>query len=92
LLKNIPNPLTNLFKERLQGKSTHLIDQVCEKIFQTLSFTKADQETVEITTRDQSAGNEWKNQRAWRITGTKIKRETNFLSKNDISKLKSGDI
>jgi hypothetical protein len=39
---------------------------------------KEDQEAVEIATRDQSAGSEWKKQRAGRITGTKIKRVSNF--------------
>ncbi|EFX74980.1 hypothetical protein DAPPUDRAFT_251216 [Daphnia pulex] len=59
-----------------EGKPDVVVNDECERIFQTMSFSKEDQEAVEISTRDQSAVSEWKKQRAGRITGTKIKRLT----------------
>ena len=75
---NVPNHLTELFNPEFEGKPDVVVNEECERIFQTISFSKADQEAVEIATRDQSAVSEWKNQRAGRITGTKIKRVFNF--------------
>lgn len=66
-----------------------MVNEECERIFQTISFSKKDQEAIEIATRDQSGVSEWKKQRAGRITGTNIKHVCNFKFK---SQLTSGDI
>jgi hypothetical protein len=60
VLNNVPNPRTQMLNGELEGKSTNVINQECEKILKTISFSKADQEAVEMATRDQSAGSEWK--------------------------------
>lgn len=84
-----PNYLTSLFNSELEGKDSETVDRECEQILQSLSFSKEDQRAVEITTKEQSSCKEWENQRAGRITGTRIKRVT---ISNLTKKLTAGDI
>nr|CAH0107480.1 unnamed protein product [Daphnia galeata] len=84
---NVPNLLTELYNPEFEGKPDVVVNEECERIFETISFSKKDQEAVEIATRDQSVVSEWKKKRAGRITGTK--RVFNFKFQ---SQLTSGDI
>jgi hypothetical protein len=59
---NVPNHITELFNPEFEGKPDVVVNDECERIFQTMSFSKEDQEAVEISTRDQSAVSEWKKQ------------------------------
>lgn len=63
-----------------------MVNEECERIFQKISFSKADQEAVEIATRNQSAVSEWKNQRTGRIIGTKIRRVFNFKFQSQLTR------
>ncbi len=54
-----------------------VVDEECERVFQLLTITKAEQDAVELVTRHQSSCQEWGNQRGGRITGT-ICRVTKF--------------
>ncbi len=82
---NVPNHITELFNPEFEGKPDVVVNDECERIFQTMSFSKEDQEAVEIATRDQSAVSEWKKQRAGRITGTKIERVFNFKFQSQLT-------
>ena len=86
---NVPNCLTELYNPEFEGKPDVVVNEECERIFETISFSKKDQEAIEIATRDQSVVSEWKKQRAGRITGTKIKRVFHFKFH---SQLTPGDI
>jgi hypothetical protein len=79
----VPKHLTTVFDRNLEGKSASVVDEECERLFQLLSITKAEQDAVELVTRNQSTCEEWGNQRGGRITGTKICRVTKLdFSKN----------
>ena len=69
----LPVPLSELYKEEYMGLTYTDLLEKCEEAFETVTVTNAQAKNVEENTRKQYLSKKWFQQRAGRVTASKLK-------------------
>jgi len=86
----LPEPLTSLYSQEYEDKPFGEIAEACGGLYSTVSITLEQARMVELKTRDQAQCKLWYEQRAGRVTASKLRKvlHTSY-SKPSVSLLKS---
>ena len=86
----LPSPLTSLFDIKFENEAFDVVKTYCKRLYSTYTITEEQTCAIELHTRSQSTSKLWFQQRAGRVTASKLQSVMKTkLDKPSVSLLKS---